>query len=103
MKFLTLLFSVYVLALNFAPCQDNVSLCSDCTTKISQHSDTDQDHKTSDDCSPFCQCQCCHIHIVQFNVIEVNFYIPDIYTKQFLHFDSHGKDYVQTLLQPPRV
>ena len=103
MKFLAVILSVYFLALNFAPCEDDASVCDNDTTEISQHSDSDHDHGTSDDCSPFCQCHCCHVHVVQFNPIEISFNVLDISTKQFLHFDSLGQDVNETILQPPRA
>jgi len=103
MKFLTVILSIYILALNFAPCEDSVPFGDDTTMEVSQQADTNHQHDASDECSPFCQCQCCHVHADQFKPLEVSFMVADISTKIFLHFDSLGRDYNQTLLQPPRV
>ncbi|PNW26624.1 DUF6660 family protein [Formosa algae] len=103
MKYLAVILSVYFLALNFAPCEDDASVCDNDTTEISQHSDSDHNQGTSDDCSPFCQCHCCHIHVTQFTPVEISFLVPDISTELFLHFDSLGQDVNQTILQPPRA
>ncbi|MDW5289596.1 DUF6660 family protein [Formosa sp. PL04] len=103
MKFLAVILSIYILALNFAPCEDTASFDDDTTTEFSEHSDSNHDHNASDECSPFCQCHCCHIHATQFIPLEISFTISEISTKLFLHFDSLGKDFNQTILQPPRV
>ena len=103
MKYLAVILSIYILALNFAPCEDNASFSDDTTTEVSQQSDSDHDHNSSDECSPFCQCHCCHIHATEFAPYQISFTVPDISTKLFLHFDSLGQDFNQTLLQPPRV
>ncbi|MHA7944451.1 DUF6660 family protein [Formosa sp. 3Alg 14/1] len=103
MKFLAVILSIYILALNFAPCEDIASIDDDITTEITQQSDANHDHNATDECSPFCQCHCCHIHATEFTPLQVTFTVPDISTKIFLHFDSLGQDFNQTLLQPPRV
>lgn len=104
MKFLAVILSIYILALNFAPCEDESSVCDEKISEFSQQSaDDNHDHETSDLCSPFCQCQCCHIHATQFTPLEIVFNIPDISTEIFLHFDSLGQDFNRILLQPPRV
>ncbi|MFB9052368.1 DUF6660 family protein [Formosa undariae] len=105
MKFLAVILSIYILALNFAPCEDVVQGddAQQIVSELVQHNDADHNHDTLDLCSPFCQCHCCHINVAQFHPLQITFTVPDISTKLFLHFDSLGKDFNQTLLQPPRV
>lgn len=105
MKFIAIILSIYILGLNFTPCDDVVSEedGQDVYSEITKHNDADHNHKTSDLCSPFCQCHCCHIHATQFQPLEISFTIPEISIKVYLHFNSLGKDFTQTLLQPPRV
>ncbi|WP_299779327.1 DUF6660 family protein [uncultured Formosa sp.] len=106
MKFIAIILSIYILGLNFTPCEDVVSVDGGIEQKVSElseHNDTNHNHDTSDLCSPFCQCHCCQINVVQFHPLEISFTDPDISTKVFLHFDSLGQDFNQTLLQPPRV
>lgn len=59
-KFLTILFSVYILFLNCIPCSDQENcqkLSSEQTyTATTDHSDHQHD---TDFCSPFCTCSCC--------------------------------------------
>ncbi|MBN4084889.1 hypothetical protein JYT89_00955 [Flavobacteriaceae bacterium AH-315-B10] len=105
MKFIALILSIYILALNFAPCEDIVALENDIKVEISQNViiDLDQNHNELDLCSPFCQCLCCHIHITNFNLDDFTVSPEKISTKIFSHFDDLGKDISNSILQPPRV
>ena len=103
MKFLAFILSIYILALNFAPCEDNGNADNNVKIEISQSGDINHAHNVIDLCSPFCQCHCCHIHATQFNLEEFTVASHKISTELFLHFDSLGKDISNSILQPPRV
>ncbi len=103
MKFLAFIFSIYILALNFAPCEDNSAFESNVNIEISQITDADHGHNALDLCSPFCQCHCCHIHATHFKMAEFTMASENIPTNIFLHFDSFGIDINNSILQPPRV
>jgi len=102
-KLVAFLLSIYILALNFAPCEDSGSLDNDVKVEISQNVDVDNGHTDLDLCSPFCQCHCCHIDATSSNLAEVTVASNDISTKMFSHFDSLGEDIPYSILQPPRV
>ena len=103
MKIIISIFSIYFLALNIMPCNDG---------KIKMHDDMEQTvniddhdgHDHEDECSPFCQCNCCSVHVISF-VFEplelsispkinshISFYISPIYDG----FDG-------SILQPPQL
>ena len=103
MKFIALILSVYILALNFAPCEDSGTLDNDIKIEISQHVDEDNSNTGLDLCSHFCQCHCCHIHVTYFNLSEFTVVSNNISTKLFSHFDNLGKEIPNPILQPPRV
>jgi len=103
MKFLAFLLSVYILALNFVPCEDNNATDKDIKTELSQNIDVNHSHNGLDLCSPFCHCHCCHIHITYFNSSESDLVSNYISTEVFLHFDSLGEEISNPILQPPRI
>jgi Family of unknown function (DUF6660) len=103
MKFFAFILSIYILALSFAPCQDNGTIGNDVKIEISQSGDVDVNHNVLDLCSPFCQCHCCHIHATYFNFEELTVVSQKISTEIYLHFDGLGKDINHSILQPPRV
>ena len=102
MKFVALILSIYILALNFTLCEDNNAVNDDIKVELTQNSDSDHGHNVLDLCSPFCQCHCCHIHATYFNTSD-NIVSNNISTKIFLHFESLGEDIQNSILQPPRV
>ena len=103
MRILALLLSIYILALNFAPCEDSGGTTIDANTEISQNADNGHQHSNDDLCSPFCQCCCCHMNAINYPFADNSLSPVDISSKLFLHFESLGKDYHTSILQPPRV
>lgn len=60
MKFLTLIFSIYLLGLSCLPCADKDE-CNNIntTTKISTSADNEKQHPGNESCTPFCSCTHC--------------------------------------------
>lgn len=107
MKFLTILLAVYFLGLNFVPCGDisfeDSKECIEISHTVDSPSDVDHDHNTEDECSPFCQCHCCHVHTIDFGSATIALIEPNIFKEKYAHFDSSGKDVFISLFQPPRA
>ncbi len=103
MKFLAFILSIYIFALNLAPCEDNATLDNEVQTEISQGMDNDHQHQDSDLCSPFCICQCCHINATYFQFADLKFNFPYISTQDFLYLNGTEKDFTTSILQPPRA
>ncbi|WP_299183378.1 DUF6660 family protein [uncultured Aquimarina sp.] len=103
MKFLAFILSVYIFALNLAPCEDNNMLDDDDKIEVAQADDDNHQHQDPDLCSPFCICHCCHIHATHFKIVDFTITTIDISTEVFYHFKGLEKDFNSTILQPPQV
>ncbi len=103
MKFLAAILSIYIFTLNLVPCEDKGSFDNEVKTEISQDIDDNHQHGDNDLCSPFCNCQCCHIHAIYFKIVNFTITTFDISTEVFYHFKGLEKDFNSTILQPPQV
>lgn len=102
MKILSFILSIYIFALNIASCEDYSAFHDEVKTEISQTADNDHQHQGSDLCSPFCNCQCCHINTMQFKIINIKFNIAFYSTQDFFYLNGSEKDFVTSILQPPK-
>ncbi len=103
MKILAFILSIYIFALNLAPCADYAVPDNDVKTEISQAIGDDHQHQDSDLCSPFCICQCCHISAMHFKIPDLSFNISYISTQDFFYLNGSGKNFATSVLQPPQV
>ena len=103
MKFSAFILSIYILALNLAPCEDYTVSDDEVKTEISQVAENDHQHQGLDLCSPFCICQCCQISSMNFNFVYVKLNIPYISSQVFFYQSGTEKDFTTSILQPPRV
>lgn len=106
MRIIALILSIYILGINFVPCSDvaQENLSNDVVENVASV----EEHSHSQDgvvdlCSPFCQCHCCHVHVIKFQVTEFETITNEISRHQFAHIDNSGKDTTNPLLQPPRI
>ncbi len=66
--------------------------------------DIDGEHDQNGElCSPFCQCHCCHVHTIDFGLLEFEPLQLSINKEYFQHFDGLDKGISDSLLQPPQV
>lgn len=100
MKLLACILTIYLLGLNFVSCNDLIPQKSE--TQITQVS-ADQNHDHQDDCSPFCQCHCCHVHVIEINATAFSTNQSELYKPLFFHRDNSGFELPKSFLQPPRV
>lgn len=106
MKIIAFILSVYILGLTVLPCSDNETNPNDVETIVSIQADAidhSNDNNLEDLCPPFCSCHCCHVHTIDFGISNYTPFIVDNYLKIFSHFDSPGKDFTNSLLQPPQA
>jgi hypothetical protein len=103
MKFLAVILSVFIFALNLAPCADYALPDNDVETEISQALGDDHQHQDSDFCSPFCICQCCHIGSTYFQFADIKLDISFISTQYFFYLNGTEKDFNTSILQPPKA
>ncbi|MCF6307323.1 MAG: hypothetical protein L3J09_05135 [Flavobacteriaceae bacterium] len=102
-KILAFILSIYILALNFTPCEDSSVFDNSSNTELAQLQDFNHDHNALDLCSPFCHCQCCQVHAEGIGMIDFTTLTTEISSEVFFHFDNLGKDIPKSILQPPRV
>jgi len=102
MKFLAVIFSVYFLSLSFMPCDDEALVVGD-ATEFHQVDQTQASGMAADDCSPFCQCHCCHIHITNFEGEDAELISLEISTQVSAFNNDMGYDIPRSFFQPPRV
>ena len=103
MKYLAFILSIYIFALNLAPCEDYSALDNEVKTEISQAVDHEHQHQNLDLCSPFCICQCCHISTINFKFVDVSINTSYISTQDFFYQNGTEKDFTTSILQPPRA
>ena len=106
MKVFCFFFSVYILLLSLAPCEEfavKAELRFDEVSEQVQFHSTDDE--TGDDCSPFCICSCCHFSTVyQFKNFAVTnkITIAAISTSQGSYQNPYAKDFKTSIWQPPK-
>src|ERR1043166_3766486 len=100
MKSIALLFALYTMALSVSPCADGLQINGayfNAWSHDSQHQDK------PDDCSPFCQCACCHVFVV-ITVFHPLLPVPSFSQNQFPAFTAHiPSHYAADFWQPPRL
>ncbi|MGS2741417.1 DUF6660 family protein [Sinomicrobium sp. M5D2P17] len=103
-KVLTILLSLYVLALSVTPCSDTVTPDPHDGSLKEVHCDVDSTDVGHLDCTPFCTCACCGI-VISLEALPVypDFKTVGNYTDNFpLHY-SLPREYHHSVLQPPQL
>ena len=62
-RFFHILLSIYIIALTIMPCVDEVHGVSCSETEVCSTT-PGQEHQDLDQCSPFCDCNCCGISMI---------------------------------------
>ncbi len=104
MKFLTLLFNLYLLVLPCLPCGDVDDCANENPTALSfQKEDNSKEKHEDDNCTPFCHCDCCiTTYYFQVNNKE-KAYIKPFATKKFpLLDDVFTSNTINIIWQPPK-
>ncbi|MGX1929325.1 DUF6660 family protein [Flagellimonas sp. 2504JD4-2] len=101
MKWILIVFSAYFLSLNLLPCGDEALDSQSIKTEVSC-ADSAHEHDEGHLCSPFCQCQCCHVHVISADLAILLPTKPDFSSE--LHTDKQGviQEILYSLFQPPR-
>lgn len=89
MKWIYCILSLYILALSLAPCGDSED-CKENMQMIVAEDHSDHEHQ-SENCSPFCTCNCCSVQVVpaKTNVFSL-----------VLNFQNHnGSQFIPSMLQ----
>ena len=104
MKIIAILLSIYFLGLNFTPCNDADTIANNINNEVFiADFDNSPSHDSSDLCSPFCQCACCHINTIDFGNNTFESIVKTISSKIYYQYHNLGKEISNSVLQPPRV
>ena len=108
MKVFCFIFSVYILLLSLAPCDELTAMAEFENANVSQETFIHNDFQTDengDDCSPFCICSCCHFSTVyQFKTFSVTekITILAVSTPENSYQNPYLKDHKNSIWQPPK-
>lgn len=102
-KVLTILLSIYVLALAVTPCVDTADTDPHVMVLTEAHADMDNPVAHAE-CTPFCTCTCCGI-VISVNDIPVypSFGIKANFADNFPLHDSSPREYHHSVLEPPQL
>lgn len=83
------------------PCGDTVSN-NDLQEQVAQES---EDHDHEDFCSPFCQCSCCSVSVINYHVDSVDLESIAIASPQHIIFYTNPQydGFLGSILQPPQL
>ncbi|WKN45403.1 DUF6660 family protein [Tunicatimonas pelagia] len=105
MRVFSLVWSFYVLLLASVPCSDEPvsDVATDQTVVAASQSDAHpHGHDSEDFCTPFCQCHCCHSHVVFFAAFG-SLDRPEPVTPSFINYTPQAEQsYAFSLFQPPQ-
>lgn len=90
------------MGLNFVPCEDAGDLSGKDSLVQQINQDLDDIPNGPDDCSPFCQCHCCHVH-VNFDLISSKTIEIAISTLIIQKGENSGQEIPNFHFQPPKV
>jgi len=102
---LYILFTVYFVALIFAPCGDKDD-CNDnkkselCQTEHNEHNN--ESHE-DEGCTPFCVCSCCAAHFVPTDLQPSIGQVTTINTIHTILKDAETSSAIIPIWQPPRI
>lgn len=106
MKFFTVIFSIYILALSVLPCSDAYNDCNSNTALTENSQNHDHNTDLNDICSPFCTCTCCSISAnPKFTPFSIK--IAKVVAVSLLKFPnrefSFASNFYGNIWQPPKI
>ncbi|WP_317047243.1 DUF6660 family protein [Flavobacterium sharifuzzamanii] len=106
MKWITVILSIYLLALSNMPCADmEVNSAMHKTAQFASEDNHSHD-KTNDLCSPFCACNCCGAQVLSYHS-AVSFEFPKTYNQISISLPSYNSVFISnfygSIWQPPQI
>ncbi|QBN17908.1 DUF6660 family protein [Flavobacterium nackdongense] len=107
MKIFTFILSLYLMALSCLPCADvEVNSLAHSASTVAANHENHSDQNSFDLCAPFCVCNCCGQHILNYNQ-EITFEfrkIPTEITTQIPTYKSIlASNFFGSIWQPPQI
>lgn len=106
MRFLTIIFSIYILTLSVVPCSDMINECYNKKAKIEHSQNHNHNQDKDDNCTPFCNCTCCVSGITVFTLNQIVAEIQDnfVLTPETLSYNStFTSSFYRNIWQPPKL
>ncbi|MCP2025554.1 hypothetical protein L1276_000694 [Flavobacterium sp. HSC-32F16] len=106
MKWITVLLSIYLIALSNMPCADmEVNSAMHTTAQFASEENHSHD-KDNDLCSPFCACNCCGAQVLSYQT-SVTYEFPAPYTKISITLPTYNSVFISnfygSIWQPPQI
>lgn len=106
MKWITIILSVYLMALSNMPCADmEVNSAAHKTARFSSEDNHSHD-KDNDLCSPFCACNCCGAQVLSYQTtVTFDFSVVNpIISIQLPNYNSvFASSFYGSIWQPPQI
>ncbi len=104
MKVLAVILSFYLLILTAIPCIDSYyDANTSCKTELTQQNPDNHHHSDSDNCSPFCTCNCCATSVVFQSQMAQLTCFPFTAKQYFSGTSVFISDPLATIWQPPKI
>jgi hypothetical protein len=105
MKFFTLIFFVYILALSILPCGDqrdcNQTEQSSVTTAVANHEKHSHKQET---CTPFCICTCCgSVFSTLHYFANLSLFVPIFSNQLPVYQNDFAREIYFNIWQPPKI
>jgi len=103
MKFIAVIYSVFILYLVAVPCADEVIHIEKSKLEQSSPQGKPCNHSEQDGCSPFCVCSCCGVVVVM-SFVNFDCQPNAIIKTEFLSFyKDSASTFFQSFWQPPKL
>lgn len=106
MKWLIMIFTLYISVLAISPCGDAENHCDEKSTTTSSE-EHNHDHDADDSCTPFCCCSCCGTQMTitnyQLSKIQTELVNEHISEKVSIEYVSSHSTYFGEIWQPPQI
>lgn len=104
MKYVSILFSLYLIALTLMPCSDVPKLKAiELVSCSSQNNYSNSDHCTEEGCAPFCSCSCCAVGKYVDLQARIKLGSPIIQVTYVIRSNTAIKQQPVDVWQPPKL
>ncbi|QEM09074.1 DUF6660 family protein [Mucilaginibacter rubeus] len=103
MKYLAIIFSVYMTILAILPCQDREDMIASVMHVTVQKSHSANDERGQETCPPFCTCSCCSTARTLTAKITIKVFTKSI-TREYPNYSTLAiQDQPINIWQPPQI
>ncbi|WP_091208092.1 DUF6660 family protein [Mucilaginibacter gossypiicola] len=103
MKYLAIIFSVYMTILAILPCQDREDMIASVMHVTVQKSHSANDERGQETCPPFCTCSCCSTARTLTARVAISIFIQSIIREYPNYSIAAIQDQPINIWQPPQI